>query len=117
MRVRRSRLSQAAIRQDDLVGRDFGLQALAAPLPLHAAHFEQVDEIRLERELQPHPRGLAAVVRQPYMLVAGRVPQQLGAKDVQRSLGQRRPAALSGRSGFIMSMANRLLESSTDEPR
>ena len=96
---------QAEVRQHHLAGRDLGPQALAAPLALHAAHFEQVDEVGVERELQPHldaARCRGCVRR----MCSWQAPchSSLARKMCSVPLASAGRPSSAGRSGFIRSI-------------
>ena len=86
-------LVEPEIAQIDGAVADAAGLALAALLACHAADLEQVDEVGLEGQRQVHVDRLAAVVGQADVLVAGALPQQLGAEDVDRALADHYRAA------------------------
>ncbi len=60
----------------------------AARVPLEAAHFEQVGEVRIEVEVDLQPQRFLTEVAQPQGLVAATIPEELGAREMHRVLGQ-----------------------------
>jgi hypothetical protein len=55
---------------------------------LVAADLEEIGEVGVELERKPQPRGLLGVARHDEELVAARLPKELGARDVERVLGE-----------------------------
>jgi hypothetical protein len=56
----------------------------ATPGPVNAAHFEQVGEIRGKPQQQAGFMRARVEILGGNAFIAGRLPQELGARDVQR---------------------------------
>jgi hypothetical protein len=72
----------------DLGGAEHLRAHRAAQPALVAADLEEVGEVRVELERQREPRGSLGIARHRKELVAARLPQELGARDVERVLGE-----------------------------
>ena len=82
-------LVQAEVAEHQRRGVALHLGALAAPLALHAAQLEHVDEVGIEPQLDLELHRVDAMVREAHLLVAGTVPQQLAPQHVHAALAQR----------------------------
>ena len=77
---------EATVRQRDPIAGQGRRQQLAAALAAHAAHLEQVAEIRLEAQLEPHPAPGEGEVAHRQPRVAGAVGQEQRALHVDHAL-------------------------------